>query len=260
MSSSRMRGRAATVAALAGSAVLLAAVPAFAHVTVSPDAAGKGGYSTVSFKVPNEEDSASTVKVEVILPTDHPIASVSVQPVPGWTAQITTVKLATPVTTDDGTVDRAAARITWTGGKIAPGQFQQFPVSLGPLPTDTDSLSFKTLQTYSDGEVARWIEIPRPGRPEPQNPAPTLTLTAAADGAAAGTATAAGTPPAAPAADAGKPVAASDAVGGSDGTARALGIIGIVVGAIGVGFGVFAGRRRRPANAGAAGGPSEPAV
>ncbi|NUS12174.1 MAG: hypothetical protein HOY69_12355, partial [Streptomyces sp.] len=33
----------------------------------------------------------------------------------------------------------------------------------------------------------------------------------------------------------------------SDDTARALGIIGIVVGAAGVGFGVFAGRRRTQA-------------
>ena len=237
-----MRGRAATVAALAGSVVLLAAVPAFAHVTVTPGSAEKGSYSTVSFKVPNEEDKASTVKLEVTLPADHPIASVSLQPVPGWTAQVTTAKLTTPLKTDDGTVDQAVTKITWTGGKIAPGQFQQFPVSLGPLPTDVDALTFKALQTYDNGDIVRWIEIPQAGQPEPENPAPTLELTAAS--AEGTTATATGTAAAAPADDtaAGQSTTASGS--SSDDTARGLGIAGIVIGALGVGFGVFAGRRR----------------
>lgn len=250
MTSSRMRGRAATIAALAGATVVLAAVPAFAHVTVTPNAAAKGSYSTVAFKVPNEEDSASTTKLEVNLPADHPVASVSIQPVPGWTAQITKTKLAKPLTSDDGTIDEAVTKITWSGGKIAPGQFQQFPVSFGPLPDDADSLVFKALQTYDNGDVVRWIDVPQKGQPEPQHPAPTLTLTAAAasDGASAtpsGPATAADAK--SPGSSGGTQQAASS--GGSDdsdGTARALGVAGIVVGAIGIGYGVFAGRRRNP--------------
>ncbi|MFG1805313.1 YcnI family protein [Streptomyces sp. NPDC049040] len=254
MSSSRMsrlRGRAAAVAALAGATVLLAAVPAFAHVTVQPNTAAKGGYTTVAFKVPNEQDSASTVKIEVNVPTDHPIASVSLQPVPGWTAQVTKSKLDTPVKTDDGTVDEAVTKITWSGGKIAPGQFQQFPVSFGPLPTDAASLSFKTLQTYDNGDIVRWIEIPQAGQAEPQNPAPTLTLTAPADEAPAATATGTAAPAPAPAADS-KTGTAQASSGGSDsdGTARALGVAGIVVGAAGVGFGIHAGRRRTAAQGG----------
>lgn len=240
-----MRGRAAAVTALAGSAVLLAAVPAFAHVTVQPSTAVKGSYSTVNFKVPNEQDSASTTRIEVSLPTDHPIASVSLQPVPGWTAQVSTVKLATPLKTDDGTVSEAVSKIVWSGGKIAPGQFQQFPVSFGPLPTDTDSLVFKALQTYDNGDVVRWIEVPQAGQPEPENPAPKLTLTSG------DTAAPTGTPAAAPASDtkgSTTTAAATASSSDSDGTARALGITGIVVGAFGVAFGVFAGRRRTPAD------------
>jgi uncharacterized protein len=250
-----MRGRAATVAAFAGATVLLAAVPAFAHVTVQPGTAAKGGYSTVAFKVPNEQDSASTIKIEVNLPADHPIASVSLQPVPGWTAQVTTSKLTTPLKTDDGTVDQAVTKITWSGGKIAPGQFQQFPVSFGPLPDDAASLSFKTLQTYDNGDIVRWIEIPQAGQPEPQNPAPTLTLTAvASDAAPAATGTAA---PAPAAADAkATPQRAVSSGDSSDGTARALAIAGIVIGAAGVAFGVFAGRRRTAAQDGTGSGPA----
>ncbi|WP_093712024.1 YcnI family copper-binding membrane protein [Actinacidiphila alni] len=247
MSSSRMRGRAATVAAFAGATVLLAAVPAFAHVTVTPNAAAKGSYSTVAFKVPNEEDSASTTKLEVNLPADHPVASVSIQPVPGWTAQITKTKLAKPLTSDDGTIDEAVTKITWSGGKIAPGQFQQFPVSFGPLPSDTDSLVFKALQTYDNGDIVRWIDVPQEGQPEPQHPAPTLKLTAAATDSGASAS------PSASAADAkasgssnGSQTSAASSSDSSDGTARALGVAGIVVGAIGIGYGVFAGRRRNP--------------
>ncbi|SFE27622.1 uncharacterized protein SAMN05216251_102347 [Actinacidiphila alni] len=242
-----MRGRAATVAAFAGATVLLAAVPAFAHVTVTPNAAAKGSYSTVAFKVPNEEDSASTTKLEVNLPADHPVASVSIQPVPGWTAQITKTKLAKPLTSDDGTIDEAVTKITWSGGKIAPGQFQQFPVSFGPLPSDTDSLVFKALQTYDNGDIVRWIDVPQEGQPEPQHPAPTLKLTAAATDSGASAS------PSASAADAkasgssnGSQTSAASSSDSSDGTARALGVAGIVVGAIGIGYGVFAGRRRNP--------------
>ncbi|MEV6005697.1 YcnI family protein [Streptomyces sp. NPDC051976] len=247
MSSSRIRGRAATVAAFAGATVLLAAVPAFAHVTVQPASAAKGSYSTVAFKVPNEQDSASTIKIEVNLPADHPIASVSLQPVPGWTAKVTTAKLTTPLKTDDGTVNEAVTKIVWSGGKIAPGQFQQFPVSLGPLPDNADSLVFKTLQTYDNGQVVRWIEVPQAGAAEPENPAPKLTLTAASS---SGGSTTPGTAAPGSAADtkaSGKQDTASgDSGGGSDDTARVLGVVGILVGAVGVAFGVFAGRRRTP--------------
>ncbi len=162
--------------------IALAAGPAFAHVTVDPSEANQGGYATLTFKVPNEKDDASTVQIEVEIPTDKPIASVSVQPVPGWTATVTKTALPTPVETEGGQVTEAVSKITWAGGEIQPGQFQQFPVSMGPLP-ESDSLVFKTLQTYSDGEVVRWIEATPAGGEEPEYPAPVLSLEKAAEGA-----------------------------------------------------------------------------
>ncbi len=41
--------------------------------------------------------------------------------------------------------------------------FEDFTVSLGPLPTNTDRLVFKAIQTYSNGDVVRWIDTPTPG-------------------------------------------------------------------------------------------------
>ncbi|MEW5353425.1 MULTISPECIES: YcnI family protein [unclassified Streptomyces] len=241
----RRTSRLVTVGALAGTAVLAVSVPAFAHVTVQPEgAAAKGGYAVVDFKVPNERDNASTTKLEVNFPADHPLASVMPQPIDGWKIQVTKSALAKPLEMHGKKITEAVTKVTWTadGKGIEPGYFQKFPVSLGALPEDADQLVFKALQTYSDKEVVRWIEVQQKGQEEPDNPAPTLQLTAAADGhdAAAPDATAA--------ADA-KPAAenTASAKSGTDTTARVLGVVGIVVGAAGVAYGVFAGRRRTTA-------------
>jgi hypothetical protein len=110
---------------------------------------------------------------------------------------------------------------------------------LGGVPDDASSLTFKALQTYSNGDVVRWIDVPQTGQPEPDHPAPVLTLTAQGS---TGTATGG---------SAASPVSAASAVSApaknSDSTARALGVAGIVVGLLGLGagaFGLTAARRR----------------
>ncbi|GHE05679.1 YcnI family protein [Streptomyces alanosinicus] len=233
MSASRLTARrAGTVAALATAAVVLAAGAASAHVTVHPDSYAKGATDGVlTFRVPNEEDTASTTKVQVFLPTDHPVLGVLVHPQDGWTARVTTTKLKTPVKTDDGTITEAASEITFSGGKIGAGQYEDFDVAFGQLPGDTGQLVFKTLQTYSDGKVARWIEEPAAGGGEPENPAPVLKLTAGAAGDAG----------AAPApAKAAATAASTAAADSSDSTARGLGIAGLVVGVLGLAAAAFA--------------------
>ncbi|MER8188594.1 YcnI family protein [Kitasatospora sp. NPDC094015] len=232
--------RLVTTAVLAASVVAAAAVPAFAHVTVQPGTATQGAYTAVAFRVPDESDTASTTKLEVSLPADHPVASVATEPLPGWTATTEKTKLATPIKTDDGDeITDAVTKITWTadaGAKIAPGQFQDFKVSLGPLPTDTDKLVLKALQTYDDGTIVRWIEDAKAGQAEPEHPAPTLTLTkAAADG---------DHPAGAAAAPAGAQAAPPANGSSDDPTARILGIVGIVVAVIGTAVGVLGLRRR----------------
>ncbi|NGN68583.1 YcnI family protein [Streptomyces sp. A7024] len=234
--------RLSAVGGLAAGAVLLLAVPASAHVSVNPDEAEQGGYATVNFKVPNERDNASTVKLEVTLPEDHPLTSAMPQPVPGWDVKVEKKKLDKPLEVHGEKITEAVSKITWTGGKIKPGEFQQFPVSVGQLPEDADQLVFKALQTYDkNNEVVRWIEEPKEGQPEPESPAPVLKLTPAADGGHGG-----GDDAKAAADDKGGDTANAGAEsndGGSDTTARALGIVGIVVGAAGVAFGLLARRK-----------------
>lgn len=223
--------RAVVVTALTAVGVLAAAGAASAHVTVHPESYAKGATDGVlTFRVPNEEDGASTTKVQVFLPTDRPVLGVMVHPQDGWTAKVTTTKLKTPVKTDDGTITEAVSAVTWTGGKIGAGQYEDFDVAFGQLPENGDQLVFKTLQTYSDGNVARWIEAPTSGD-EPENPAPVLKLTAGDDASAA------------PAAE--KKSTEAEVTDGSDSTARGLGIAGLVVGVLGLAAAGFAITRSR---------------
>ena len=226
--------RAGVAAAAAVTAALAFPALASAHVTVNPNTAVQGGYTKVTFRVPTERDDASTTKVEVAIPTDKPIASVSTRPVQGWTAVTETSKLATPIKTDDGDeITEAVSKITWTADAnsgIKPHQFQEFDVSLGPLPA-TDQIVFKALQTYSNGEIVRWIDEPAAGA-EAEHPAPILKLSKAGT-----TTTAAATASAAPTAT------ADSTDSSSDDTAVVLGIGGLVLGLAGLLVGILAYRR-----------------
>ncbi|MFF3334209.1 YcnI family protein [Streptomyces sp. NPDC002888] len=245
--------RIAAVAALAGSAVLVLSAPAFAHVSVQPEGtAAKGGYAVVDFKVPNERDDASTTKIEVSLPADHPLASVMPQPIDGWKVDVTRSKLAKPIESHGEKISEAVTKVTWTatGKGIEPGFFQKFPLSVGALPEDTDELVFKAIQTYSNKEVVRWIEVPKDGEEEPENPAPVLTLAAASEDGHHGSGAADdASEESDDAKNASAATEAADSGDSSDTTARVLGIVGIVVGALGTAYGVVAGRRRTSADA-----------
>ncbi|MEV6949277.1 YcnI family protein [Streptomyces sp. NPDC051172] len=232
--------RAGTVTALAAAGVLTAAGIASAHVTVHPESYTKGATDGVlTFRVPNEEDSAGTTKVQVFLPTDHPVLGVLVSPQDGWTAKVTNTKLKTPVKTDDGTITDAVSEITWTGGKIDPGHYEDFNVAFGQLPEDTDQLTFKTLQTYSDGKTVRWIEEAAKGGEEPENPAPVLKLTAKGADDESATATSSAAPKSAD--------SSTSTASNSDSTARGLGVAGLIVGVLGLAAAAFAVVRGRSA-------------
>ncbi|WP_041987224.1 MULTISPECIES: YcnI family copper-binding membrane protein [unclassified Streptomyces] len=242
--------RFAVAGGVAAASVLLLAGPASAHVGVSAAGeAAKGGSAIINFKVPNERDDATTTKVEVNIPADHPLASVMPEPIPGWKIDIVKTKLAKPIDLHGSPVNEAVSKVTWTAdakSSIPAGQFQLFPLSVSPLPTDTDQLVFKAIQTYSNKEVVRWIEEPKEGAAEPENPAPVLKLTAAApEDGHGGAADSKASDTAAKQDDtkAGTTAASSDS-DSSDNLARVLGIVGIVVGIAGVAFGVLAGRRR----------------
>jgi uncharacterized protein YcnI len=255
MSTSRNRWRAPLRVgiAVAGAAALALVTSgiAEAHVTAQPGVATKGSYAKIAFRVPTESATAGTVKLEVTLPTDHPIPSVLTTPMPGWTATTTKAALNPPVETDDGKVTEAVRTITWTaqpGVRLGPGQFADFEVNLGALPDNTDSLVMPAVQTYDDGTVVNWDQTQTPGGPEPEHPAPTLRLVDGSDaaGGAHDVAAAGHTM----AHSAGPDTASSEgaaSTGGVDNTARWLGGIGLILGALGLGLGGGAALRGRRA-------------
>lgn len=171
---------------------LVTAGSASAHVSVSSPAAVQGGYASITFKVPTESATASTTAMKVQLPADQPLASVSVLPVPGWSYQVTKAKLAKPISSDDGDITEAVSVVEWkassAGDAIKPGEFNQFTISAGPLPKAA-SMTFKAVQTYSDGSTVSWIEQAAEGSAaEPEHPAPVLKLAAGGPSASSPTA------------------------------------------------------------------------
>lgn len=148
-------------------AFVVVATPAFAHVSVNPSEVPAGEAASLTFRVPNETADASTVKVEIVLPTGVTFEFVSVKPVPGWTH--------TEATSGD-----TVTGITWEGGEIKPGEFEEFSISAGPIAGDR--LEFKAVQTYDNGDVVRWIDPIFEGQDEPEHPAPTATVIAGDEG------------------------------------------------------------------------------
>ncbi len=162
-----------TIAALALAVALLITPIAQAHVTLQPEEVPAGGFSRLDVRVPNERDKASTKKVEVKFPSGF--IFISTEPVPGWTAKVKMKKLAKPVEAFGEKHSEEVDTVTFStsGPGVGPGQFLDFGLSVG-LPEKETTLTFKALQTYSNGEVVRWI-----GAPDADEPAPQVKLTAA---------------------------------------------------------------------------------
>ena len=208
---------------------LVLSSPAWAHVTVHPSTIPVGSSDIeLTFRVPNEHDDADTVGLQVYFPANLPLLTVDVLPVPGWTAKVDTRTLATPVRTDDGTVSQVVSVVTWTAtaGGIAPGQYQDFAIAAGQGPSRPGTVIFKSLQTYSSGEVVRWIQVASPDDPVPDTPAPVLTITPVA-----------------------APVTAASGSGTSSGsasTAEVLAVIALVIAVVALAFVLVPKVRKSP--------------
>lgn len=204
----------------------LALVPgAAAHVTLQPPEAPAGAFSRLDLRVPNERDNASTEKVDVQFPAGF--LFISIEPVPGWKAKVRREKLATPTEVFGERISEQVKRVTFTaedgGASIGPGEFRDFGLSLLVPEKPGMSLTFKALQTYDSGEVARWI-----GPPDAEEPAPQVKVLAAGESGEAA---------------AGAPAPAS---GQDDDASKGLGVAALVLGILGLllGGAALATRRR----------------
>ena len=124
---------------LAAGASLILAAAASAHVTLNPGNAPADSFSRFALRVPTEED-VPTVKVSIQLPAE--LEEVGFQPKEGWTR------------TQNGRV------VTWSGGQIGVGEFDEFGLSIHVPNTPGETLTFPATQTYANGKVVRWIGAP----------------------------------------------------------------------------------------------------
>jgi uncharacterized protein YcnI len=225
-----MKIRSYLIAAALAVPFALAPVAA-AHVTLQPEQAPAGGFTRLDVRVPTERDNASTTKVEMRMPPGF--LSVSYEPEPGWDVELTMRELNEPVEQFGERVTEEVGRITFTAqgaaNAIGPGEFRDFGLSVAvPEGRPGSMLSFPALQTYSNGEVVRWI-----GPPDSEEPAPQVELTAAEEEAAAP-----------PPAEQQRAVAESE-----DDDGNGLAIAALIVGAAGLAAGLAAlllrGRRAR---------------
>jgi uncharacterized protein YcnI len=159
---------------------------------VSSQDAAPGGYGKITFRVPNESDTAGTVVLRIQIPQEAAMTSLRTQPVPGWTVTRTTSDLEEPLEFRGEEIRSYVSVVEFragAGGGIAPGEFQEFALSGGPFP-EVGELAFPAVQVYSDGSESAWIEPTAEGQDEPERPAPVLTLAAdAGAGASAGSGT-----------------------------------------------------------------------
>ncbi|MDL9936001.1 YcnI family protein [Gordonia sp. ABSL1-1] len=222
-----------TAAAAAVSlASLLAAPSASAHVTANAPTVTQGGAGVVTLVVPNESDTP-TVSVRVTLPN---LKRAYPQTSPGWKAVVVKDTASDTVTGIVWTADR--------GQGIPVGQFGEFRLLGGAFPEQA-SVSLPTVQIYESGEKVEWTQPANPDGSEPERPAPTLTLPAGTGDHHGGHGQ---TPPASSAAsmpddhDAHEMAAPGDA---TDDTARWIGGIGLLIGALGTVVAVAALTRSR---------------
>jgi uncharacterized protein len=173
--------RRTTPLASAAALVLALCLPgaAGAHISIHPNTVPAGAFATLDVRVPGEQEGAFVKKVDLLFPSGF--IGVDYENVPGWSVKVIESRLAKPVQEDGATVDTQVSQIVWTWvgplGKVENNQFIDFPLSVAiPEGAAGRSLQFKTVQTYSNGQVVRWIE------PQLSNEHPTPTINVTAKG------------------------------------------------------------------------------
>jgi periplasmic copper chaperone A len=220
------------LALLIAAVALLAPAGAQAHISLHPNTIPAGAFATLDVRVPGEQEGAYVTKVDVLFPAGF--TGVNYENVPGWNTKVIETKLATPITKDGETINTEVSQIvwTWTGplGKVNNNQFINFPLSLAvPEGAAGKALEFRTVQSYSNGQVVHWIDPSLTA----EHPAPRINVTAKGGviediaGHEAGP-------------EAGQSTAPTTALKPSSGASKGLGIAALIVGALGLVLAVVA--------------------
>jgi periplasmic copper chaperone A len=218
--------RSTKVAALTAASALLVPAAAQAHISLHPNTIPAGAFATLDVRVPGEQEGARVTKVDMLFPPGF--ASVAYENVPGWSVKVLNQKVTPPMQTDEGPVNEEISQVIWTWsgphGVVNNNQFIQFPLSVAiPGNLAGQALQFKTLQSYSNGQVVHWIDSSLSA----EHPAPRINITAGGGviedvaGKEAGP-------------EAGQSAPPSTSVKSSAGASKGLGVAALIVGALGL--------------------------
>jgi uncharacterized protein YcnI len=231
--------KASKVAVLLAGATLIAPASAEAHISLHPNTIPAGAFATVDVRVPGEQEGAHVTKVDTQFPAGF--TGVDYESVPGWSAKVIESKLATPISEDGETIDTEVSQIvwTWTGplGRVGDGQFVDFPLSLAiPSNAAGKALEFRTVQTYSNGQVVHWIDPSLSA----EHPAPRINVTAKGGAIEDVAGEEAGPTAGERASGSSTSSVIAPAVKATGGASEGLGVAALILGALGLLVGAFA--------------------
>lgn len=158
----------------------LCTTAAFAHVSLETKQAAPGATYKAVFRVPHGCDGSTTTAVKIKMPPGF--IAVKPMPKPGW--NIETARGKYPKTYShfhNAKLSEGVSEVSWSGGKLSDEHYDEF-VLTGFVAGDLEAgqtLYFLVVQECEKG-VARWIDIPVEGKPEPATPAPGVKLVPAA--------------------------------------------------------------------------------
>lgn len=240
--------KAKKVAVILAAGALAAPASAQAHISLHPNTIPAGAFATLDVRVPGEQEGAYVTKVDVLFPRGF--TGVNYENVPGWSTKVIETKLATPIQKDGETINTEVAQIVWTWagplGKVNNGQFINFPLSLAIPEVPGQALEFRTVQTYSNGQIVHWISPSLTA----EHPSPRINVTAKGgvieDIAGHEAGPEAGQTAGSPSTPTPAPTAAASSGGGAS---KGLGITALILGALGLiaGLGALGVARRKTA-------------
>ncbi|MFM9596053.1 DUF1775 domain-containing protein [Streptomyces scabiei] len=154
----RTAHRPALAVAAALTTALISPTPASAHAEVESETARALAENvTLAFTSEAESDTSGFTHLRVVLPAGMAPGDITLADAPeGWKLK------------------RAADGYTVAGPALDTGVDAEHSVRVRRLP-DAEQLVFKTVETYDDGRISRWVELPS-GDVEPEQPAPVLDL------------------------------------------------------------------------------------
>jgi uncharacterized protein YcnI/copper(I)-binding protein len=142
-------------------ALMLAATPAFAHVSLEKGESPRGKSYKAVLKIPHgcKGEPTHTVRVEI------PEGFIGVKPMPkaGWTIKTTRGAYAQSYGFYHGPLSEGVKEIVWSGGDLPDDYYDEF-VASGFIAREitADALYFKVVQECANGEE-KWVDIPDAG-------------------------------------------------------------------------------------------------